>query len=110
MRDLRSMAEAASSREGRRRAPPLHFGFVSATPAPCTLSARQSSVRRGTTTMRPTQGWNVQQILSALVAVAGLVLMAIKIHADSEPGAIPLALVLLGLAWHVVARWWRQPR
>ena len=37
--------------------------------------------------MRPTQGWNVQQILSALVAVAGLVLMAIKIHADSEPGA-----------------------
>jgi len=52
----------------------------------------------------------MQQILSALVVVAGLVLMAIKIHADSEPGAIPLALVLLGLAWHVVARWWRQPR
>ena len=60
--------------------------------------------------MRATQGRNVQTILSTLVVAAGLLLMAIKIHADSEPGAVPLALVLLGLAWHVVARWWRQPR
>jgi hypothetical protein len=36
--------------------------------------------------------------------LAGSVLMAIKIHADSEPGGIPILLVLLGGAWLVATR------
>jgi len=45
-------------------------------------------------------------IASAIVMASGLALMAFKIRADSEPGAIPLALVLLGAGWHVLA-WMR---
>jgi hypothetical protein len=46
----------------------------------------------------------MQTSISIAVLVLGLALMAFKIHADSEPGAIPLALVLLGTVWLVVAR------
>jgi len=51
-----------------------------------------------------------QQIASAVMLALGLLLMAIKIRADSEPGALPLALVVLGLAWHVLARMRRRAR
>lgn len=47
----------------------------------------------------------LQQVASAIVLAIGLLLMAVKIRADSEPGAIPLALVLVGTAWLVIARW-----
>ena len=41
----------------------------------------------------------------ALITIAiGAVLMAGKIYADSEPGAIPLLLVVGGVAWYCVAR------
>ena len=30
--------------------------------------------------------------------------MAGKIHADSEPGAIPMLLVLIGVGWYLLAR------
>ena len=46
----------------------------------------------------------VQKLLSALTVVIGFVLMAGKIHADSEPGAIPMLLVVLGAGWYFVAR------
>ena len=46
----------------------------------------------------------VQKILSALTVVIGLVLMSGKIYADSEPGAIPILLVLLGTGWYLGAR------
>ena len=36
-------------------------------------------------------------MLSALTVGIGLVLMSGKIYADSEPGAIPLLLVMLGV-------------
>lgn len=39
----------------------------------------------------------------SLVAI-GAALMALKIVEDSEPGAIPLLLVLIGGAWHLIAR------
>jgi hypothetical protein len=35
--------------------------------------------------------------------------MAFKIRTDSEPGAIPLVLVVIGIAWLLVARWRRRP-
>ncbi|MHA7180952.1 hypothetical protein ACX80J_12620 [Arthrobacter sp. MDB2-24] len=43
-------------------------------------------------------------LVPALVAVLGVVLMIAQISADSEPGAIPLALILTGVTWLVVAR------
>ena len=46
----------------------------------------------------------VHKILSALSVVVGLVLMAGKIYADSEPGAIPMLLVVLGAGWYLLAR------
>lgn len=39
----------------------------------------------------------------SLVAI-GAALMAFKIVEDSEPGAIPLLLVLLGGAWYFIRR------
>ena len=42
--------------------------------------------------------------LSALTIVVGLVLMIFMIYTESEPGAIPLLLVGLGIGWHVIAR------
>lgn len=52
----------------------------------------------------------VHRTLSVLVLAAGLVLMAGKIYADSEPGAIPLLLVVLGAVGYFVARARARPR
>ena len=46
----------------------------------------------------------VHRILPVLTLVVGLVLMAGKIYADSEPGAVPLLLVLIGIAWLFITR------
>ncbi len=45
-----------------------------------------------------------QKVLSALTVVIGLVLMSGKVYADSEPGAIPILLVVLGTGWYFLAR------
>lgn len=45
----------------------------------------------------------VQKILSALTVAIGFVLMSGKVYADSEPGAIPMLLVVLGTGWYLVA-------
>lgn len=45
-----------------------------------------------------------QSILSTLVLAVGLLLMAYKIYADSEPGLIPMVLVLSGTAWFAITR------
>ncbi len=47
---------------------------------------------------------NVQSRLSAITIVIGLALMIFKIYSDSEPGLIPLVLVIGGIAWYVVTR------
>jgi c-di-AMP phosphodiesterase-like protein len=44
------------------------------------------------------------KILSILTIAIGLVLMIAKIYADSEPGAIPLLLVVLGMGWYFITR------
>jgi len=46
----------------------------------------------------------VQTLLAGITVAAGLALMIGKIYADSEPGAIPVLIVLLGLGWLFVAR------
>ena len=43
-------------------------------------------------------------IVPSLIVVVGVVLMVGKIHVDSEPGGIPLLLILLGTAWHLAGR------
>ncbi len=45
-----------------------------------------------------------QKVLSALTVAIGLVLMSGKVYADSEPGAIPILLVVLGTGWYLLAR------
>jgi hypothetical protein len=54
--------------------------------------------------MQPSRTWSVQKAMSLAVSVLGCLLMAGKIHADSEPGAIPLLMVALGIAWQLVVR------
>jgi hypothetical protein len=39
-----------------------------------------------------------------VIFVIGVVLMVGKIYADSEPGAIPLLLVVVGVGWYLVTR------
>lgn len=39
-----------------------------------------------------------------LILVLGLLLMVFKIYADSEPGALPLLLVLVGSVWYIARR------
>ncbi len=46
----------------------------------------------------------VHKILSALTIAIGFVLMLGKIYADSEPGAIPMLLVVLGMGWYFITR------
>jgi hypothetical protein len=43
-------------------------------------------------------------LLSVLTIAVGLVLMIYMIAVESEPSAIPLLLVVLGMGWYVVAR------
>ena len=49
-------------------------------------------------------GSRMQTVAAAAITIAGLVLMAIKIRADSEPGGIPILLVLLGGGWLLATR------
>jgi hypothetical protein len=46
----------------------------------------------------------VHKILSALAIAIGFVLMVGKIYADSEPGAVPMLLVVLGMGWYFITR------
>ena len=46
----------------------------------------------------------IHTLISAIVIAIGVVLMIGKIYADSEPGGIPILLVLLGLGWHFITR------
>lgn len=46
----------------------------------------------------------IQILLSILIVLIGIVLMITKILTDSEPGAIPLLLIVFGTAWYFVIR------
>ena len=42
--------------------------------------------------------------LSMLIIAIGLVLMIFMITTESEPGALPLLLIVVGTAWHLITR------
>ncbi len=46
----------------------------------------------------------VHKMLSALTIAIGLVLLIYMITVESEPGAIPLLLIVLGTGWHFITR------
>ncbi|MCU1634501.1 MAG: hypothetical protein JWM61_3153 [Micrococcaceae bacterium] len=41
----------------------------------------------------------MKTLVPALLIVLGSVLMIAQIHGDSEPGAIPLSLIVIGAMW-----------
>lgn len=43
-------------------------------------------------------------LISVLFTVIGVVLMVFKIYADSEPGLIPILLVVFGIGWYLITR------
>jgi hypothetical protein len=42
--------------------------------------------------------------LAVLIVGIGLVLMVRQMYFDNEPGAIPLLLITLGIAWFLITR------
>jgi len=46
----------------------------------------------------------MQTVLPLVIIVIGLILLVFKIYADSEPGALPLLLLLVGSGWYLFAR------
>lgn len=49
--------------------------------------------------------FRVQTALAAAVLALGLVLLATNIYVESEPGAVPLLIVLTGVAWLAITRY-----
>ena len=68
------------------------------------LHVRAPQMSKEEAKMHTLERLKVQKVLAALTVAAGLVLMAGKIYADSEPGAIPMLLVVLGTGWYLVTR------
>jgi lipoprotein signal peptidase len=54
--------------------------------------------------MRDTRTLSTVKLASGIVAIIGALLAAMMIYTESEPGALPLALILLGGIGHVIAR------
>jgi hypothetical protein len=86
----------------------LHHNFVVASDTGCTITPapaqRVPSTTRGPDDGSPTN-LHAQRMIALAIALLGGLLMVAKIHADSEPGALPLALVLGGVAWLAITQW-----
>src|SRR5262245_9139001 len=52
----------------------------------------------------------VHTVLSLLITAIGIALLVYMITVEDEPGAVPLALIALGIAWLVIARLRMRPR
>jgi hypothetical protein len=52
----------------------------------------------------------VHTLLSLLVIALGIALLIYMITVEDEPGALPLALTLGGIAWLIIARIRMRPR
>lgn len=46
----------------------------------------------------------IQSLLSRLTMAVGVILLIFKIYADSEPGAIPLLLIIVSTGWYAIMR------
>ncbi|MCW9713902.1 hypothetical protein LQ318_13405 [Aliifodinibius salicampi] len=55
--------------------------------------------------MKNSKKLKIQTRLSVVIIAVGTVLMAGKIYADSEPGAIPLFLTIFGAGWYFYTRY-----
>lgn len=67
----------------------------------------RSSPRRQSapsTSQTPMDKRKIHTFLSALTVLIGAVLMTYMIYVESEPGAIPLLLIVLGIGWYFIAR------
>lgn len=47
----------------------------------------------------------IHVLLSGLITVVGIVLLVFMVTVESEPGAIPLLLIVIGIGWYFVARY-----
>lgn len=47
----------------------------------------------------------MQKLISMLLIAFAVLLLAFKIYADSEPGALPLLLLLIGSSWYLINRY-----
>lgn len=54
--------------------------------------------------MTPPTRPRLQTLLASMLALCGAGLMAMMIATESEPGAIPLLMVVIGLGWLGVTR------
>jgi hypothetical protein len=55
----------------------------------------------------------MQTLIPVMFMATGIVLMILKIYADSEPGAVPLLLIVTGAGWYVFIRTrsrWQKPK
>ena len=48
-------------------------------------------------------------LVPVVIIIIGILLMIGKIVADSEPGAIPILLILVGVGWYVAVRMRSRP-
>lgn len=55
-------------------------------------------------TMHTAEKLKVHRILSLLTLALGLVLMTYMVIYESEPGAIPLLLIVVGTGWYFMTR------
>ncbi len=46
----------------------------------------------------------MQKQISVIIIVIGIALMIMQITLESEPGAIPLLLIISGSVWHFITR------
>jgi lipoprotein signal peptidase len=59
---------------------------------------------RKETTMRDTRTLSTVKLVCGIVSIIGALLAAMMIYTESEPGALPLALIVLGGIGYVIAR------
>lgn len=52
----------------------------------------------------PAPRHDVHTLLAVLTMAAGLLLLAYMVAVESEPGAVPLLLIVVGIGWLIYAR------
>ena len=55
--------------------------------------------------METKTGNSTQKLIAFFTMLIGAILMIFKIYADSEPGLIPLVLVVVGALWFFILKW-----
>lgn len=46
----------------------------------------------------------MHRIISILIIVTGFMVMLAKIYANSEPGSMPMLLIVVGVGWYCISR------